>query len=422
MDRRQFLELTAAVSGTGWLAASMPWLSAFHQPAPVGRAASDRLRLAVVGVGGRGLYLMHTLNRLSTQLNAEVVAVCDDHAPHLERALAQSEAKVNGYADHRDLFGKERVDGVVIATPPAHHAAQADAAFDAGAHVYCEKILARTLEDVRRMYDRHLDEDKILVVGFQKMFSPAFVSAIERIRRGEIGPVSMVRGNWHRNRSWIEYPGIEPGSALDRKMNWRLYKESCGGMITELSSHHLQIANWVFDEQPVSVVGSGSIHHWKDQREVWDNFGLVFRYPDGAHFVYDVLQSNKHNGVRIQALGKEGLLDMEANRHYVENPPAPPAIRRLIHDIESRIFDVIPIGSATWIPAEPVDSGGSPITDRTDVVDTELYLEAFCDFIRKGAAPESLTLQGYRASAWSLVAEQATYSGKTETLPLEYRR
>lgn len=421
ITRKQFLEMSTALAGTTLAAASMPWLTAFQNPAPTGNSASDRIRIGFVGLGGRGNYLLHTMMLLKDRLNVEVVAVCDDHPPHLDRAMEVSQGQAAGFLDFREMFDKVKMDGVIIATPPAHHAGPTFSAFEHGVHVFCEKVMSRDMADTKRMYDKHIEHNAILVTGYQRAYSPVYLTGIERIRSGEYGDITRVQGHWHRNRDWIEYPGIEPGSKLDRKLNWRLYRNSSGGMITELCSHHLHIANWVFDAAPVSVMGSGSIAYWKDQREVWDNFGLIFKYADGRHFLYNCLQNNKHNGVQIQALGNKGMVDLEVNREFWEEPPAPPAIRQLIHDIESSLFESIPIGGATWVPAEPVKYGGQYITENWQVSDTELYLEAFMDFIRKGSAPETLTIQGYNASIWALMAEKATYSGLTETLPEEYR-
>jgi len=421
INRKQFLEITAALAGSTVAMASMPWIAAFQNPAMAGKSASDRIRIGFVGMGGRGTYLLHLVHEFHERLNIDIVAVCDDHQPHLDRAIERSEGKAAGFLDYREMFDKVKMDGVIIATPPGHHAGPTVAAFENGVHVFCEKVMARTMEDTKLMYDKHIEHNTILVTGYQRIFNPIYLTAMERIRNGTYGPITMVRGNWHRSTNWYMYPGQEPASEADRKLNWRLFRNTSGGMITELSSHHIHIANWVLDAQPVSVVGSGSINYWKDHREVWDNFGLVFKYADGTHFTYSCLDSNKHNGVQVQALGSKGMVDLEVNREFWETPPAPPAIRQLIHDIESSLFNSIPIASATWIPAEPVKYGGQFISENWQINDTSLYLEAFMDFIRKGSAPETLAIQGYNASIWALVAEKATYSGITETLPAEFR-
>lgn len=113
-------------------------------------------------------------------------------------------------------------------------------------------------------------------------------------------------------------------------------------------------------------------------------------------------------------------MTLESNKVYSENPPPPPAIRTLIHKIESNLFETIPIGGATWIPATAVEEGGEYISPDYEMNETILYLEAFIDFIRQGKAPEKLTLEGYHASVWSLLAEQAAKSGNETFLPKKY--
>lgn len=417
INRRKFLELTATLAGSSAVASAIPWIQIFNAPPAMGMNPSDRVRLGIVGMGSRGTALMWNIRSFGERLNVEIAAVCDNHPPHLERAMERTGAP--GFSDHRTMLEQVELDGVVIATPLHQHMEPTVDAMEHGVHVFCEKAMERTLDRVKRMYDAHVEHDRILIIGHQRLCSPVYLEAIDRIRRGEYGPITMLMGNWHRNISWIQY-NTEPLSDLDRHLNWRLYRKSSAGMITELCSHHLQIANWVKDAQPVSVTGSGSINFWKDHREVWDNFSLVFKYADGTHFKYSCLQSNKHNGMRIMALGNKGTLDLEVNKAYLENPPEAPAIRKLIHNLESRLFDTIPIGGATWIPAEPVAYGGEFISGDWELNETQLLLEAFVNYIREGRAPERLTIEGYDASTWSLLAEDATYSDHKISLPEEY--
>ncbi len=419
-NRRKFLELTSMLAGSAALTTTMPWIAAFNNPAPVGNNPSDRVRLGFIGIGTRGDTLLKNVIDFKDRLNVEIAAVCDIYEPHYQEAIATTNEEVPAFLDYREMLDEVDMDGVVIATPLHEHIGPTVDSFEKGIHVFCEKAMARTLDDVKKMYDSHLDHNKILLIGHQRLFCPVYLEAIDRIRNNYYGPITMIKGHWHRNRDWIMHDS-EPGTELDRFLNWRLYRETSGGMITELCSHHLQIANWVMNEQPVEVTGRGSINFWKDHREVWDNFSLAFQYPDGTHFDYSCLQSNKHNGVQIQALGNKGMADMEVNREYWEDPPAPPAIRKMIHSIESSLFETIPIGGATWVPAEPVDYGGEFISDEWEMNETQLYLEAFVDFIRKGNAPEKLALEGYYASIWSLLAEEATYSDRVVTLPDKYR-
>lgn len=411
IDRRKFLEMTGALAGTSLLTTTMPWFSVFNNPAPAGRGVSDRLRIGMIGIGSRGRTLLLNMLELQNRMNIEIVAVCDIYEPHYERAIELTSGNAKAFFDYRRMLDEVEMDGVIIATPLHEHAHQAIDCMKAGLHVFCEKSMARHLDDVKAMYDSHIEENKILLIGHQRLFSPVYLQAMEKLQNGDIGPITMLKAWWHRNRDWVFYdvPGGR-GTPLDRQLNWRFYEEKSAGMITELGSHHFQVANWILGTEPESVMGSGSINFWQDGREVYDNFSLIFKYPGGIHFTYDCITSNKHNGMQFQVLGNEGTMDLESNKQFEENPPPPPAIRTLLHNIESNLFETIPIGGATWVPAEAVTYGGEFISTDWEMNETLLYLEGFLNFIREGAAPEKLTLEGYRASIWALLAEQATKS------------
>src|SRR5690625_1474838 len=284
MNRKTFLELTSSLAGSAVMAAQMPWFSIFNNPAPDGKGASDRVRIGVIGVGSRGSALTRNLLELSNRMNLEITAVCDTYPPHLERAQSLVPG-ASAYSDYRRLLDREELDGVIIATPLHEHAHITIDCMKAGLHVFCEKSMARTLEDVTAMYDTHLEEGRILLIGHQRLFNPSYLQAMENIANGDIGKITMLRGWWHRNTDWVFYRDTGGrGTALDKQRNWRFYDEFSAGMITELGSHHFQVANWVLGATPESVVGHGSINFFDDGREVYDNFALVFKYPNGITF------------------------------------------------------------------------------------------------------------------------------------------
>lgn len=422
LNRRQFLEMTGALAGTSFMATTMPWFSIFNNPAPFGKGASDKVRVGIIGVGSRGRALCLNLQELQNRMNLEIVAVCDNYKPHYERAIELTNGEAEAFLDYREMIDQVEMDAVIIASPLHEHAKQTIDCLHAGIHVFCEKAMARTLDDVKAMYDAYRETGKIMLIGHQRLFNPVYLEAMERIHKGDIGPITMLRGWWHRNTDWVFYRNTGGrGTALDRQRNWRFYDEYSAGMISELGSHHFQVANWVLGNQPVSVMGSGSINHFTDGREVWDNFSLVFKYPEKIHFSYDCITSNKHNGMQVQVLGNDGTMELESNLQYEEFPAEPPSIQDLIQNIEEGENETIPIGGATWIPDTHLRLGGNYISPGYELDDTLLYLEGFINFVREGSAPEKLTLEGYRASIWTLLAEEATKTGKEVTMPDKYR-
>jgi predicted dehydrogenase len=228
-----------------------------------------------------------------------------------------------------------------------------------------------------------------------------------------------MRGYWHRNNNWRR-PLPDNDQNLEKKINWRLYKELSAGLLTELMSHQLHVANWVMDQTPVSVMGSGSIVYWKDGRTVYDNVALIFSYANGVKFIYDSMISNVKYGLEEQIMGDKATIEFEVNRHYAETPPPAPGIQHLINDIEHGVFDKITVAGSTWVPELASTYKGEPVIENTDFLDTQLELEAFAGFIRDGKIPEKMVMEPYYTSLWTLLGEQAIDSGQQLSLPEKY--
>jgi len=421
-SRRTFLKKMALTGSLATLAAS-PWVSIFASPPQNGKGANDRVRLAIIGTGSRGKQLMRLLFETETDANIEIGALCDVYLPHLEDAVEMckdQDKKVNSYTNYEELLNKENLDGVIIATPLHQHAHIAIDCMKAGIHVFCEKSMARTLEDTKAMYDAHKNTGQILQIGHQRLFNPVYLEGMQRIHDGKLGQLGQLRAYWHRNNDWRR-PVPDGRPDLEEFINWRLYKEYSAGLLTELMSHQLQVANWTLQKTPVSVTGTGSIVFWKDGREVNDNVALIFSYEDGTQFIYDSMTSNKKYGLEEQIMGHKGTIEFEVNRYYSETPPPAPGILQLLNDIESSVYKDAQIGGASWVPETAVTYQGEPIVKDTDFYDSALQLEGFVNYIRQGEAPEKLVREGYNASIWTLLGEKAIESGEKLELPEKFR-
>ena len=416
-NRREFIK----VGGVATLGALFPWFKVFADDR-AGMGAADRVRIGLIGVGSRGKALMENLKVMIDEgANIEIAAVCDNYQPHYERAIEEcGNPKVKAFYNYKKMLEMKDLDAVVIATPLHEHAHIAIDSMEAGLQVFCEKAMARTLDDIKAMYETHKRTGNILQIGHQRMFDPKYLEGIEKIKNGELGIIGQIRAYWHRNNDWRrEVPEDRP--ELEEKINWRLYREYSAGLLTELGSHQFQVANWAKDDSPISVMGTGSIRYWKDGREVYDNVATIFSYEDGTQFIWDSMTSNRKYGLQEQIMGDLGTMELETNKQYSENPPAAPGIRELINDIEHAIFDNIPIGGATWVPETAVEYDGEYISDEWEVDETKLQMEAFVRYIRNGNFPGELIREAYNASIWAIRAEQAIDSGEKLELPKKYQ-
>ena len=117
-------------------------------------APSDKVRLGVIGVGGRGRGLLRDFSRLP---DVDVAYICDADQASLERArqvlAGEGKPMPKTTYDMRHLFDDQQVDAVVVATPDHWHAPATILACDAGKDVYVEKPASHNIREGRLMLD-----------------------------------------------------------------------------------------------------------------------------------------------------------------------------------------------------------------------------------------------------------------------------
>lgn len=415
--RRDFLQAMSLFSGSA-LFLGFPWMSGLSASEKKQPANSDKVRFALIGAGERGRHLTeHLLNNPE----AQVVAVCDDYQLALERLhpLFQQHTLPEFYQDYRKMLERQDIDAVVIATPLHLHKEMALDSFQAGKHVMLEKSMAKTIPDCYEIVQQHKAAKRILFVGHQRLFNLVYLDAVRRVRAGEFGRVNRVNAFWYRNTDWRR---PVPSFNMERRVNWRLYPEYSCGLMTEVASHQTQVSNWLLDEVPSRVCGSGSINYWRDGRQVYDNVSLVYTYPSGAHLRYDAMTSNGHYDLEEQIVTKEYTLELEKNQLYHENPDSPAAIIQLYDDMKQGLAEQVPAlgdkNSQMW----PNSKKGMPILDQHQLPsDTALLLQAMIQAVKKNEQPEQIVEQAYYASVAALMGHEAMVNNTIVTMPKTYK-
>lgn len=305
MDRREFVYKSAALALGGATVA--------------GRAAAQEtpLRVAVVGTGGRGTDL---IRKLATITTAEIVAVCDDYPPHLERGAEAAGPQATAYRSYTEMLRSETPQVVVIATPLYLHYEMSMEALAAGCDVFCEKTMCKSVEDSLRLDAEVRKRGAVFQVGLQRRANAIYKQAAAMVQAGMLGRITSVKCQWHRNNNWRrpvpvgrDHPSWE---RLEHRLNWRLYREYSRGLMAELASHQLDVINWFLGTPPARAIGSGGIDYWRDGREVFDNVYCVYEYPlrtpEGeaytARAAYSSIQSNAFEGASELIMGDRGTL------------------------------------------------------------------------------------------------------------------
>jgi predicted dehydrogenase len=217
-SRRSFLKTTAAGAGFFALAGLTPSVS---------RAANERIRIAGIGVGGKG----HS-DITQAAHHGDVVAICDIDDNNLAKALkdlSTSNAKAPAqYADYRkmlDEMGKS-IDAVTVSTPDHTHAPAALRAMNMGKHVYVQKPLCHDVAEARLLRETAKKQKVATQMGNQGTASNGLRRAVELIRADVIGPVTEVHV-WTNRPIWPQAPKVmkrpEGTFEVPKTVHWDLF-------------------------------------------------------------------------------------------------------------------------------------------------------------------------------------------------------
>ena len=420
-NRRDFFKL---LGGSG-LVALFPWLSSCTKEIS-DAIVGEKIRIGLIGAGSRGMYHLNNIRNIPIP-QAEIVALCDDYEPHLQQA-ADLFPQANRYNDYRKLLEDNNVQAIIITTPLNEHEQMTLDAFAAGKHVFCEKSMALSLDGCRRMYNAYKQSGKVLYIGQQRMFDPKYIRAMEMIHSGLIGTITGMRAYWYRNNDWRR---PVPSPELEKRINWRLYRNSSAGLVTELAAHQLQVGDWAIGLRPESVMGYGDIVYWKDGREVFDNISLIYRYSNGVKISYESIISNKFLGLEELILGDKGTMELEKGKYYFEEAKPAPGILQLINQIEHKMFDNVSFAGPSWVPETASINKGYYVVDKVyttsgsssvgadDDGSVEL-LTAFCNSSITGNLNEKLVTEAYYSSVYALLGLQAMEENRIVQFPEEY--
>ena len=266
-------------------------------------AASDPVKFGVIGVGARGSYLLNRLARLDT---GRCVALCDVNQQVMDDSARKLTTNPKKYRDHHDLLADKDVEAVVIAVPLSLHFPVTRDALLAGKHVFCEKSLVFKADEVHALRSLAAQRPKqILQVGLQRRYSLYFQSVKRMVDQGVLGTVTHIHAQWHRNPGWTMRPG-----AKDNPKNWRMFRETSGGLTAELASHHVDVASWFFGAQPEFVVGAGGLDFRRDGRDVFDNIQLIYSYPNGRRLMYSAISTCQHLPILSSVRREVGMVVM----------------------------------------------------------------------------------------------------------------
>ncbi len=369
VSRRHFLRQSTVV-------ASLPVLGALSTSFPARAAASEQVRVGLIGCGGMGKGDLATFF-----LNPEVQCpiICDPDDNQLAGAATMVEEKrgkrPERVKDFRRVLERPDIDALIVATPDHWHALPTVLGCQAGKDVYVEKPLALTIAEGRAMIEAARRHNRICQMGAQRLSSPTYRAATDFVRTGKLGKVGLVRA-W-AYLDWIKPIGNPPDEAppasLDYELwlgpapkrafnpnrfhfNFRWFWDYAGGLMTDWGVHLIQVLLWgMGSEPPKAVMSSGGKYVLEDNSETPDTQMTVYEFP-----TYTLVWEHKvgiglglyNRPWGMAFVGTEGTLiindsgweilrepskdALEAQKHPGGQDPRPAHVRNFLDGVKSR--------------------------------------------------------------------------------------
>ena len=338
-------------------------------------AASKRVGYAVVGLGS--IAEVAVLPAFGNSKKSKLVALVS----HNKKRAAQLGAKFGvsncyAYDDFDHCLRHPAVDAVFIASVNGAHAEQTTRAAAAGKHVLCEKPMAVTVEECRRMIEGCKENSVQLMIAYRKYFEPGSCALKKLAASGKLGTLKHIYSVYTET--------VDPNKARVWQLNKKL---AGGGSLMDLGIYCVNTMRWVAGSTPVGATAYSWTEDPKRFSEVEDNISFRLQHADGL-----VCQGSSSYSAAaasfIQVHGEKGWAALNPAFAFEEE-------RRLFGKIQGKWFE-----------------------KTFKVIDEfALELDGFSDCIHHGQRPEPDGMEGLR----DIAVVQAIYrsAGENRTVAIE---
>jgi len=341
ISRRRFLQTTAATwAGIQFIA----------NPERV-FGANERVRVAVVGIRGRGGDHIQGYQKLP---NVEVAAICDVDQNEIAKRLKQFKDRnwkePKAFEDLRKLLEQPDIDAISIATPNHWHSLQGIWACQAGKDAYVEKPMSHRWFEGKQLVEAARKYKRIVMHGSQARCSPALREMVTKLREGLIGEVYMARGLCFKRRKsigktppsevpkgvnydlWTGPAPLKPFTQNRFHYNWHWFWDYGSGDLGNQGLHEMDICRWGLGvAYPTRVSAMGGKYMFDDDQETPNTVVVTYDFGSGGKkklLVFEVRHwiTNDEAGIRGENVtgnvvgnifyGSEGYLAIDTQARY----------------------------------------------------------------------------------------------------------
>lgn len=329
---------TSGISRRDFVRASAVTLATTVAPAGLYAAGAERLRVGLIGCGGRGIGA--AADCLNADPAVELIAMGDLFEDRLKGAWGQlkkdftdrvrvtPETQFTGFDAYKKVIATPGVDLILHAAPPGFRPIHLRAAIEAGKHVFMEKPAGTDPAAIRSVIESAALADQkglSIVAGTQRRHQWHYVDLMKRIHDGAIGEIRAAYAYWNGGDMIGYWKWWEKASMSDMEWqcrSWPWFVWTSGDHIVEQHVHNLDVVNWALGALPVSCMGMGG-RAVRTQGNIWDHFGVEFEYPGGVRVLSMCRQINGcTDRVSESIVGTEGRVYTDSSVGRIEGPNA----------------------------------------------------------------------------------------------------
>jgi predicted dehydrogenase len=297
-----------------------------RMPSAAVQGANDRIRIGVIGTGGRARGLMTHLKKLPGN---EMTAICDVYEPRLLQAAEIAGASALKVSDYRRILDNREIDAVVIGTPDHWHKTITLDAIAAGKDVYVEKPVSHSIAEGAELVKAIEASKQIVQTGTQQRSWEHWVLGKQLVDSGKLGQITFVQTYWYQHDragsyapvsleklDWKRWLGSAPDQPFrpERFYQWRHFWDFGGGCLTDLMTHWIDVVHWYMDvEAPLSAVTTARSYNIK-LWEAPDTVSTTLEFPKNFMVAYLGTYVSRVDDGGLEFRGDRGTLKIDRAR------------------------------------------------------------------------------------------------------------
>jgi len=285
--RRDFISI-AALSAAG---AAITTASAQGQ-------AAKRLRVAIVGTGGRGIGTWGRPVAAEYADVVEIVGLCDINSKRAKVAQSQIGTDAPVFADFDRMVRETKPNAVIVTTVDSTHYRYTVRALELGCDVITEKPMCTDEEQCQAILDAQKRTGRKVQVTFNARHSPEAKKLKSLLMEKAIGEIVSV--DFH------EYLDTSHGADYFRR--WHHLKENSGTLLVHKASHHFDQANWWLDSQPVEVTATGELKFYGKNNSFRGTHCRACPYKQECKFYWDITRNANAVRLYVDCESEDGYL------------------------------------------------------------------------------------------------------------------